>query len=74
MEQQILQIQKGPSSSCANEDEAALAYLVKMEGTRNILMIQEARKIWEFCLSNHITLTAEYLLGTLDTRADRYSR
>ena len=74
MEQQILQIQKGPSSSCANEDEAALAYLVKIEGTRNILMIQEAKDIWEFCLSNHITLTAEYLLGILNTRADRYSR
>ena len=70
----MLQIQKGPSSSCANEHQAPLAYLVKLEDTRNILMIQEAKDIWEFCLSNHITLTAEYLLGTLDTRADRYSR
>ena len=74
MDKQILQVQKGTSSSCANEDQAALAYLVKIEGTRNILMIQEAKDIWEFCLSNHITLTAESMLGILNTRADRYSR
>ena len=69
-----LQIQKGSSRLCVNRHQAALAYLVKMEGTRNILMIQEAKDIWEFCLSNQIKLTAEYLLGTLNTRADRYSR
>ena len=35
---------------------------------RNMLMIQEAKEIWEFCLANQVTLTAEYLLGTLNTR------
>ena len=44
-------------------NQVALAYLVKMGGTRNLLMIQEAKEIWEFCLTNQITLTAEYLLG-----------
>ena len=34
-------------------------------------MIQEAKEIWEFCSANQVTLTAEYLLGTLNTRADR---
>ena len=70
----ILQIQKGSSRLCVNRHQVALAYLVKMEVTRNILMIQEAKDIWEFCLSNQIKLIAEYLLGTLNTRADRYSR
>ena len=37
-------------------------------------MIPEAKEIWEFCLSNQITLTAEHLLGTLNTRADKSSR
>ena len=55
----ILQIQKASSRLCVNRQQAALAYLVKMEGTRNILMIQEAREIWEFCLSNQIKPTAE---------------
>ena len=49
-------------------NQAALAYLVKMGQKRNMLMIQEAKEIWEFCLANQVTLTAEYLLGTLNTR------
>ena len=52
-------------------NQAALAYLVKMGGTRNLLMIQEPKEIWEFCLANQITLTAENLLGALNTRADK---
>ena len=70
----ILQIQKGSSSSCANGHQAALTYLVKIEGTRNLFMIQEAKEIWEFSLFNQITYTAEYLLGTLNTRRERSSR
>ena len=53
------------------ENQAALAYLVKKRGTRNLLMIQEAKEIWKFCLANQITLTAEYLPGTLNTTADK---
>ena len=56
------------------DNKAALAYLLKMGGTRNLLMIQEAKKIWEFCLANQITLTAEYLSRTLNTRAGKASR
>ena len=55
------------------DNQAALAYLVKMGRTRNLLTIQKAREIWEFSLANQITLTAEYLLGTLNTRADKAS-
>lgn len=37
-------------------------------------MIQEAKEIWEFCLADQITLSAEYLRGTLNTKADKASR
>ena len=56
------------------DNQAALTYLVKMGGTRNLLMIQEAKEIWEFCLANQITLTAEYLPRTLNTMADKASK
>ena len=46
------------------DNQAALVYLVKIGGTRNLLIIQEAKEIWEFCLANRIALTAEYLPGT----------
>ena len=44
-----------------------------MGGTRNLLMIQEAKEILGILFSqpNH---TAEYLRGTLNTRADKASR
>ena len=55
------------------DSRAALAYVVKIGGTRNLLMIQEAKETLEFCLANQITLIAEYLPGTLNTRADKVS-
>ena len=54
--------------------QATLAYLVKMKRTRNLLMIKEAKKTWAFFLANQITLNAEYLPGTLNTRAEKTSR
>ena len=45
-----------------------------MRGTSNLLMIQEAKEISEFCLANQITLTAEYRPGTLNTRPRKVSR
>ena len=56
------------------DNHAALTYLVKMERTRNLLMIQEATEIWEFCLANQIPLTAEYLPGLKNTRKDKASK
>ena len=56
------------------DNPAALAYLVKMRGKKILLMIQETKEIWEFCLTNLITLTAGYLPGTLNTRADKASK
>ena len=56
------------------ENQAALTYLVTMRGTRNLLIIQEAKETWAFYLANQITVTAEYLLGTLNTRTGKASR
>ena len=57
------------------DNQAALVSLIKMGGTRDLLMIQEAKKIWEnLFYANQITLTAEYLPGTLNTRADKAFR
>ena len=56
------------------DNQPALTYLVKMEGARNLLMIHGAKEIWEFCLANQIRPAAEYLPGTLNTRADNASR
>ena len=55
------------------DKQAELAYFVKMGGTRNLLMIQDAKEIWEICLANQVTLTAEYLPETLNTRAGKTS-
>ena len=56
------------------DNQAALAYLVDMRWTRKLLINQEAKEIWEFCLDHQITTTAEYLPGTLNTRVDKDSR
>ena len=34
------------------ENQAALTYLVTMRGTRNLLIIQEAKETWAFYLAN----------------------
>ena len=44
----IQQIQKGCSSPCANGKSSCISLSGKNEGTRNLLMIQEAKEIWEF--------------------------
>lgn len=49
---------------------AALSYLVKMGGTRNIEMIALAKQIWLFLIRQGITLIAEYLPGSLNVKAD----
>ena len=56
------------------DNQATLTYLVKMGGTRNPLMIQEAKEVWDFCLANQITLTANYLPTISNARDDNYFR
>ena len=67
----IFQNKKDLAVHVQMDSQATLAYLVKMKRTRNLLMIKEAKKTWAFCLANQITLNAEYLPGTLNTRAER---
>ena len=57
---------------------SAPSYLMKMEGwgvggggTQDKEMIAISKEIWEFALSRKIMLTAEYLPGRLNVRADR---
>ena len=56
------------------DNQATLTYLVKMGGTRNLLMIQEAKEMWEFCLANQITLTEKYLPTISNARDDNSFR
>ena len=52
----------------------ALSYVVKMGGTRNQLLVQISKEIWEYLLEKGIAITAEYLPGALNREADMQSR
>ena len=52
----------------------ALSYLVKMGGTRNQLLVQISKEIWEHFLDKEIIITAEYLPGALNKEADMQPR
>ena len=52
----------------------ALSYLVKMGGTRNHILAQIIKEIWEYLLDKGITITSEYLPGALNKEADMQSR
>lgn len=52
----------------------AVAYINKMGGTKSPILTQVAKKIWEFCLSQQITITAEHLPGLQNQTADSESR
>ena len=55
-------------------NETALAYLMKMGETKILLLIRETKEIWEVCMSQEITLTAECLPGVKNTKADEAPR
>ena len=52
----------------------AVAHINKMGGTKSPILNQITKEIWEFCLEREITLTAEYLPGLMNTKADWESR
>jgi len=56
------------------DNRTAVAYLLKMGGTRSASMLQIAQELWDYALSNQITLTAEYLPGKVNQEADWESR
>ena len=56
------------------DNTTGLLYLMKMGGTESREMTALAKEIWEFALSQKIIITAEYLPGKLNVRANWASR
>jgi len=56
------------------DNKTAVAYIMKMGGTRSKVLLSVAQEMWKYCLENRITLTAEYLPGVQNVEADRQSR
>ena len=56
------------------DKNVVFSYLVKLGGTRNQLLVQISKKIWEYLLDKGITIIAEYLPGALSKEADMQSR
>ena len=56
------------------DNRTAVAYLLRMGGTRSPALLSIAQELWEYALNKQITLTAEYLPGELNHEADWESR
>ncbi len=52
----------------------ALYHILKMGGTKNMTLIEVTKRIWEYLLSNGITLTVEYIPSKRNKSADWESR
>ena len=52
----------------------AVAHINKMGGTRSDRCVQVTTELWEFCLERKLLLSAEYLPGVENVRADALSR
>ena len=48
----------------------ALHYISKMGGTKNVILFEIAKDLWDFYLQKEILLTGEYLPGFLNKRSD----
>ena len=48
----------------------ALSYLLKIGGIKNAELMQISKEIWKFLLGQGITITAEYLPGNINFKAD----
>jgi hypothetical protein len=56
------------------DNAAAVAYINKMGGTHSHALANLAIALWEWCLENQFTVSAQHLPGILNVRADRESR
>ena len=56
------------------DNMTALSYLMKMGGTKNQELTAISKEIWQYLLKRKITITAEYLPGSMNVEADRESR
>ena len=52
----------------------ALTYILKMEETHNLKLVQLSKEIWDHFLQCRITVTAEYLTSKLNMTADSESK
>ena len=56
------------------DNMTALSYLIKMGDTKNQEFTVIRKEIWQYLLKRKITVTAEYLPGSMNVKADRESR
>ena len=71
----ILQIQKGSSSPCANGQSSSISFFDKNGRDQRPTHDSGGKEnMGNLFYANQITLTAEYLPGTLNTRADKAFR
>ena len=56
------------------DNTTAISYVNHMGGTRSQALSQAACKLWQWCLSRGITLSAEHLPGVVNMIADQESR
>ena len=57
------------------DNMAAVAHVNKMGGTKSDDLIEVAKELWDFCLTNQIThMSAEHLPGLLNQVANEQSR
>ena len=57
-----------------SDNTTTLSYLAKMGGTKNLTILGLTQEIWEYLLTNRISLTVEYIPGKMNTEADWESR
>ena len=56
------------------DNTTAVAFINKQGGTKCKILCNLALSLWEFCVKRNISLSAMYIEGTQNTRADKLSR
>ena len=56
------------------DNMTALSYLIKMGDIKNQELTVIRKEIWQYLLKKKITITAKYLPGSMNVKADRESR
>jgi hypothetical protein len=56
------------------DNSSCVAQINKMGGTRSIPLFEALNRLWTYCLSKRITLTAEHIPGCTNLIADEQSR
>ena len=57
-----------------SDNTTAVAYISHMGGSKSDLCNKIVNHIWEWCIANHVWLSAEYLAGSMNFIADYESR